>query len=252
MNLPAALDSAHPLSRISELGRRLRADGRLAGRRIAQPHPLLLSVRDDVGNLVIVAPGKAWDDGREVFAPFAVALAEARAALVLLGPPSPRGLAEALCRGLSAAMSAEPSNDELYVAIHNALELMLARQRSERRGQWVNRYRTEIGEFVEIARAITTERAIDKLLALILEKARFITSADAGSVYVIEGDDPDISRRTLRFTLSQNDSVSFDASEFSVPVTERSMSGYVALHRSTLNIADVYDLPPGSSYGFER
>ena len=41
----------------------------------------------------------------------------------------------------------------------------------------------ELGELIEISRALTTERNIDRLLGLILEKARFITGADAGSIY---------------------------------------------------------------------
>ncbi|HEX7603578.1 MAG TPA: HD domain-containing phosphohydrolase, partial [Polyangiaceae bacterium] len=40
--------------------------------------------------------------------------------------------------------------------------------------------------------------------------------------------------------------------EFTVPVSPRSMSGYVALHRKPLNIPDVYDLPALSPYGFDR
>ncbi len=236
---------------LGEVAARLKADGRLADKGISQPHPLLVLVRSD-NQVVLIAPATAWDHGREIFLPFADYFGEARAALVLMGNPGPRGLDEAILRGLCATVAKQPSTDELYVAVHNALELMAARQRSESRGQWVNRYRYEIGEFFEIAQAITTEREIDKLLALILEKSRFTTSADAGSIYVVEGDDPDIARRTLHFKLTQNDSVNFDASEFSVPINERSMSGYVALNRSTLNIADVYDLPPNSPFGFDR
>jgi HD-GYP domain-containing protein (c-di-GMP phosphodiesterase class II) len=69
---------------------------------------------------------------------------------------------------------------------------------------------------------------------------------------VVEGDDPDPSRRNLRFKLSQNESVVFDSREFTVPISARSMAGYVALHRRTLAIPDVYALPPGSPYGFDR
>ncbi len=236
---------------LSEVVAGLKADGRLAEYRITQPHPLLVLVRND-DQVVLIAPAAAWDSGREIFKPFADNFGEAKAGLVLMGNPGPRGLDEAILRGLCATVAERPSIDELYVAIHNAFELMAARQRSESRGQWVNRYRYEIGEFFEIAQAITTEREIDKLLALILEKSRFTTSADAGSIYVVEGDDPDIARRTLHFKLTQNDSVNFDASEFTVPINERSMSGYVALHRTTLNIADVYDLPPNSPFGFDR
>lgn len=229
----------------------LREDGRFAGMQITMPHPLAVLVRKGE-RVVLLAPCAAWDNGRDIFKPFAAHFGEARAALVLLGSLGPRSLDEALNRGLSATVSCEPSTDELYVAVHSALELIEARKRSEARGQWVNRYRYEIGEFLEIAQAITTERDIDKLLALILEKTRFITGADAGSIYVVEGEDPDIARRALHFKLTQNDSVGFDASEFKIPINERSMAGYAALHRSSLNIADVYELPPNSPYGFDR
>lgn len=239
------------LSVLAGLTEQLKADGRLTDDRVTRPHPMLLAVRRS-DRVVLVAPAEGWDLARGMFKPFATHFADARASLILLGTPSARGLDEALNRGLCCTLSAEPTVDELYVAIHNGFELLDARQRAEKRGEWVNRYRYEIGEFFEIAQAITTERDIDKLLALILEKCRFITGADAGSIYVVEGDDPEIGRRTLHFKLSQNDSVTFDASEFTIPVSERSMAGYAALHRTPLNIADVYKLEPDSPFGFDR
>lgn len=236
---------------LADITASLRSDGRFSGMQVAMPHPLTVLVRDGK-RVVVIAPCAAWDHGRDIFKPFAAHFGEARAALVLLGSPGPRSLEDALNRGLCATVSAQPTVDELYVAVRSAFELIEARKRSEARGQWVNRYRYEIGEFLEIAQAITTEQDITKLLALILEKTRFITGADAGSIYVVEGEDPDIERRTLHFKLTQNDSVSFDSSEFVIPVSERSMAGYAALHREPLNIADVYELPPNSPYGFDR
>src|SRR6185369_10341219 len=109
--------------------------------------------------------------------------------------------------------------DELFVAIHNAFELLESKSRAESRGKWLNRYRFELGELIEIAKAITTERDVDRLLAVILEKGRFITGADAGSIYVVEGDEPEPSRRTLRFKLSQNESKKFDSREFTMPMS---------------------------------
>ena len=238
-------------AQLDKLTQALRVDGRLAEKQVLRPHPLIMSVRDG-DRVVLIAPAVAWDNARDIFKPFASQFGEAKAALVLMGHPSGKGLDEALHRGLCATVSTQPSTDEVFVAIHNACELIAARQRSEARGQWVNRYRYEIGELLEIAQAITTERNIDKLLALILEKSRFITGADAGSIYVVEGDDPDIARRSLHFKLTQNESVSMDFSEFLVPINEQSMSGYVAINRATVNIADVYEMPPGSSYGFDR
>ncbi|HMJ15016.1 MAG TPA: HD domain-containing phosphohydrolase, partial [Polyangiaceae bacterium] len=83
-------------------------------------------------------------------------------------------------------------------------------------------------------------------------KARFVTGADAGSIYVVEGDAADLRSRLLHFKLSQNDSVSFDSREFTMPISPRSMAGYVALEKKTVRIDDVYDMSSGSVFGFDR
>ena len=236
---------------MADLAARLAADARLGDRLVARPHPLLVVVRQD-RRFVVLAAAPVWERGRDVLRPFGPQLAEGTAVIVLLGRPAEPDLAQARNRGLVALVSETPGNDELYVAVHSAFELLEAKARAESRGKWLNRYRYELGELIEIAKALSTEREIDKLLGLILEKGRFITGADAGSIYVVEGDEPEPQPRTLRYKLSQNSSVVFDSREFTVPVSPRSMSGYVALHRKPLNIADVYDLPALAPYAFDR
>lgn len=228
----------------------LRGDPRLAQRIVLRPHPLLVVVRKDSA-VVVLAPAAVWDRARSVLRPFSQKLAEGAASLLLFGRSSSPDLDTAVDRGLAFLLPDRPTVDELFVAIAGAFELVDARSRAESRGKWLSRYRYELGELIEIAKAISTEREIDTLLGLILEKSRFITGADAGSLYVIEGDDPDPLRRALRFKLTQNDSLSFDWREFSVPVSPRSMSGYVALHKTALAIEDVYELPPKSPFGFD-
>ncbi len=201
---------------------------------------------------VLLSPGEVSARGGDALRPFASRLGSGGAMLVWLGSPVAPHVDEARNRGLCAIVPRGATADELFVAIHNAFELMEARARAESRGKWLNRYRYELGELIEIAKAITTEREIDRLLGVILEKSRFITGADAGSIYVVEGDDPEPHRRTLRFKLSQNDSRDFDSREFTMPVSPRSMAGYVALRLQPLIIDDVYDPPAGSEYGFDR
>ncbi|HRI66910.1 MAG TPA: HD domain-containing phosphohydrolase [Polyangium sp.] len=243
--------SISALVTMNHVEERVRSDERLSGKTVARPHPLLVTVRSD-RLFAILAPGVVWDVCRDVLRPFAEKLADGEATLVLVGTPAGNDLANALNKGLGAVICDEPTCDTLYVAIHNACELLETKSRAEARGKWLNRYRYELGELIEIAKAITTEREIDKLLSLILSKSRFISGADAGSLYVVEGDDPDPLRRMLHFKLSQNESVTFDSREFALPISPRSMSGYVALHKRLLNIADVYDLPPQAPYGFDR
>ncbi|HKO48264.1 MAG TPA: HD domain-containing phosphohydrolase [Polyangiaceae bacterium] len=218
---------------------------------LTRPHPLLLLLRRG-GFLVLIAPASVWDNGRDLLRPYLDQFATVEARLILLGRPRDPDLSQALNLGLCALLAETPAPQEVFVALHQAFELMDVKARSESRGKWLNRYRYELGELIEIARALTTEREIDKLLNLILEKARFICAADAGSMYVVEGDDPLLARRQLRFKLSQNDSVSFDSREFSMSISTRSMAGYVALEQKTLRIDDVYDMPGGSPFGFDR
>jgi HD-GYP domain-containing protein (c-di-GMP phosphodiesterase class II) len=222
-----------------------------AGDVVVRPHPLIVLVRRQ-SFLVLIAPAALWDTARDLLSPWTDKLASFEARLVLLGRPRDADLERALNLGLAALLSPDPAPEELLVTLHQAFELLELKARSESRGQWLNRYRYELGELIEIARALTTEREIDRLLNLILEKARFVTGADAGSQYVVEGEEREISRRTLRFKLSQNDSVSFDSREFTMPISSRSMAGYVALEQTTLRLDDVYDMPSGSPFGFDR
>ncbi|MFO0674091.1 MAG: GAF domain-containing protein [Polyangiaceae bacterium] len=94
---------------------------------------------------------------------------------------------------------------------------------------------------------MTTERDVNKLLSVILEKSRFVTGADAG-IYVVEGDEK---RPMLRFKLTQNDSVMFDSREFVMPISNCLIAGAAAL-LVPINIANVYELPPGSPYSVDK
>jgi HD-GYP domain-containing protein (c-di-GMP phosphodiesterase class II) len=243
-----ALDSVEVLAALAQ---RLGQETRLGAVVVTRPHPLLLMVRRGAHS-VLVAPASVWDKGRELLSPYADRFAEYEARLLLLGRPSDPDLGQALNLGLSSMLPAEPSGDEVVVALYQAFELMEVKARSESRGKWLNRYRYELGELIEIARALTTEREIDKLLALILEKSRFVTGADAGSVYVVEGQEHEVGKNQLRFKTSQNDSVKFDSSEFTMPISPRSMAGWVALEKKTIRIDDVYHMPKDSTFGFDR
>jgi HD-GYP domain-containing protein (c-di-GMP phosphodiesterase class II) len=245
---PATEAGLFELARVSHV---IEANVLRSGDILTRPHPLVICVRR--GNLsCLVASAKLWDRARDLLAPFMSELAHREARILLLGAPLDPDLGRALDQGVTALLSEHPSAAELSIAMHNAFELMELKARSESRGKWLTRYRYELGELIEIARALTTEREIDKLLWLILEKARFVSGADAGSLYVVEGDDPDLLRKKLHFKLSQNDSLSFDSREFVMPINARSMAGYVALEKKTLSIADVYEMQPGAPFGFDR
>lgn len=238
----AALDI---LARVAaDLGK----DPRFGQDLVTRPHPVLVSVQRGE-SVTLIAPARVWDRGRDVLKPYASRFAEGSALLVLLGRPEEGDLSQAMNLGLASLLSESPSSEEVFVAVQRSLDLLEARDRAERRGKWLRRYRYELGELVNIARAMTTERVVDKLFSVILEKSRYVTGADAGSLYVVEGDDKE---QRLRFKLTQNDSVQFDWREFTMPISNRSIAGSVALSKKPLMIPDVYDLPAGSPFQFDR
>jgi HD-GYP domain-containing protein (c-di-GMP phosphodiesterase class II) len=240
-----------PLGGLSRVADLMAVDGRFAGDVVSRPHQRLLVVRRGDA-FVTLAAGEVWDEEPALLKPHLEKVVEGEAAIVLLGRPTDPDLGGILRRGVFSILSRDADADALFVALAGAFDLIETRSRAESRGKWLQRYRYELGELIEIARALTTERNPDKLLPLILEKARFVTAADAGSIYVVEGDDPDPSRRTLRFKTSQNDSIAYESAEFTLPISNRSITGSVALTKTTLNIPDVYDLPPGTSFHFDR
>ncbi len=251
------------VARMAKLFGDLTHDARIVHEVVTRPHPLLvLATRDDL--MVLFAPAAVWDRGRELLKPFTQRFADAGAMLVLLGYPTELDVQQAMNRGLAGVIAADPTLDEVFLAGMRAFELLEAKSRAESRGKWLRRYRYELGELINIARAMTTERDVNKLLGVILEKSRFVTGADAGSIYVVEqNDDSAAASRDepprsihrgprLRFKLSQNDSVNYDSREFVMPLSNRSIAGSAALAKKAINIPDAYEIPAGAPYGFDR
>ena len=151
-------------------------------------------------------------------------------------------------------VAAPVGSARLLNVLYQARGLLQLRVESAERGAVADRFRYELGELIAISRAISSERDIGKLLGLILEKSRYITDADAGSVYVVEGMALAPDQRTLRFRISQNDSIDIDFREFSLPVDEKSIVGHAVLSRKIINIPNLYELeePGKNPWGFRH
>ena len=113
-----------------------------------------------------------------------------------------------------------------------------------------NQRRTEkeLKELLQIGVALSSERNVDSLLSLILSKARDITNADAGSLYLMEESEAGV--KHLRFKLTQNDSIQFLFKESTIPLAETSMAGHVALRGDAINLPDAYTIPAERPYRF--
>jgi HD-GYP domain-containing protein (c-di-GMP phosphodiesterase class II) len=111
---------------------------------------------------------------------------------------------------------------------------------------------SEIYELNNIGAALSAEHETRELLELILTKCREITRADAGSLYLVEEEEPGEDERMvrdhrkpkkfLRFKMAQNDTVQVPFREVVLPVSEKSIAGYVAQHGTVVMIEDAYEL----------
>ncbi len=111
---------------------------------------------------------------------------------------------------------------------------------------------SEIYELNNIGAALSAEHETRELLELILTKCRQITRADAGSLYLVEEQEPEEgqglvrdhrqTKKFLRFKMAQNDTVDVTFREVVLPISEASIAGYVAQHGTVVIIEDAYEL----------
>jgi len=152
--------------------------------------------------------------------------------------------------------------DLLERMVGNAIEHMHLLDTREKLGERLALAAHEIQELNQIGAALSAEHDAETLLEMILTKMREITSADAGSLYLVEAVPSELPaghsdrrkhvRQRLRFKLAQNDSVELKFREALMEVNERSIAGYVAKTGEGLNLDDAYHLPPDVPFTFNR
>jgi HD-GYP domain-containing protein (c-di-GMP phosphodiesterase class II) len=110
----------------------------------------------------------------------------------------------------------------------------------------------DIQSIIQIDSELNKIRDYDLLLERILLEARRVVNADAGSIYIKEGN-------TLAIKYSQNETKekALPLGEkliyniFTIPVNKKTISGYVAKTGEFVNIPDVYNLPKGTPFGYD-
>jgi HD-GYP domain-containing protein (c-di-GMP phosphodiesterase class II) len=107
--------------------------------------------------------------------------------------------------------------------------------------------RRNMARLHEVGRALASEQNLDRLLDLILAKARELLNAEAGSIYLMQGDE---ARPELLFAHTQNARLSLPFHRVALPISRETLAGFVALSRESLNLPDVYRIPPEAPYRF--
>ncbi len=109
-------------------------------------------------------------------------------------------------------------------------------------------------ELIQVGIALTGERDLSALLERILTEARRFTRAQAGTLYLREGE-------ALRFAVVQNDLLAQHLGESemkrllqaeTLPLSTASLAGYVALTGEVVSLPDAYEIPPDRPYRFNR
>ncbi|HEX7708121.1 MAG TPA: HD domain-containing phosphohydrolase [Thermoanaerobaculia bacterium] len=143
-----------------------------------------------------------------------------------------------------------PSPSVLLSAVRRAFQFLYQKQRADQLEKQLSERTRELQDVAKIGSALSTVRDHQVLLTMILSKARELSRADAGSLYLIDDQE---GQQVLRWKLAQNDSIDVGAFEEKVlPITRKSLAGYVAMTGETLVIDDAYNLPPQAEYEINR
>jgi HD-GYP domain-containing protein (c-di-GMP phosphodiesterase class II) len=152
---------------------------------------------------------------------------------------------------LSGYFAADAPVAAARVALHGALRHAAALVAARRATRLEGRSASDVTELARIGVALSTERDLLTLLELILDQARRLSVADAGSLYLVEHHEK--GPATLRFKLSQNHTLTNLAfRETVIPLDHASLAGYAASTGEPLVIPDVYLLPEDVSYKQNR
>ncbi|PYQ53968.1 MAG: HD family phosphohydrolase [Acidobacteria bacterium] len=144
----------------------------------------------------------------------------------------------------------DPSPAALANAIKRAYQFLYQKMRADQLERQLSDRTEELQELSKVGIALSAERDHSVLLTTILSKARELSRSDAGSLYLLDEVD---GQRVLRWKLAQNDSIDVMSFEEKVlPITRRSLAGYVALTGETLVIDDAYNVPLGAEYTINR
>jgi response regulator RpfG family c-di-GMP phosphodiesterase len=112
--------------------------------------------------------------------------------------------------------------------------------------------REKIDLIAQITLDINKVKDIDILLERILTNVRKFSNADAGSIYLKEGNELKFSytqNETLQQRLDRGKKLIFNT--YSIPIDDNSIAGYAAKERKVLNIPDVYNMNNGQPYTWD-
>ncbi len=234
-NLTLIHSTAFPISRYAEA----------LSRESISPRPVdsLERIPSEGNSLrVLLLDAPLGQDGRQFI------LCHPRTAVVGIGlPEQPKWL-----NGDSVyfEVPSDPPATILLSTLKRAYQALYQKLRADQLEHQLSERTRALRELSEVGIALSAEHDHAALLTMILLKARELSRADAGSLYLLDKQEEG---NVLRWKLAQNDSLDVGSFEEKVlPITRRSLAGYVALTGETLIIDDAYNLPEHAEYTINR
>ena len=119
-------------------------------------------------------------------------------------------------------------------------------------GSTVLERKEKLNRLIQFGVEISEIADLDLLLEKVLTEARRLVNADAGSIYIKEGE-------FLKFNYAQNDTLQAKLepgkkliyTTFSLPINNNSIAGFVANNGRTVNIPDAYKISSALPFSFD-
>ena len=158
------------------------------------------------------------------------------------GHKAPEGLAD-----ITISPPADASHSTLRELLRVAMANIALKQQVKQLEDQARRLHHQFEELNRIGIALSSERDIAKLQALILTTMRQLTNADGASLWLKTVGDHD--EPMLFLASSQNTSIDNTYQAFKVPVDEKSVVGYTVSVGTSQIYDDAYQPPPGKPTG---
>ena len=133
--------------------------------------------------------------------------------------------------------------------LKTACELFATRSLAAEQRKMAQSAEADLTRLTDIGVALSAERDVDRLLERVIEAAQDTACCDAASLYLLD-DKPEPPE--LVFKLTRNDSIELEFTENRFPVSQTSISGYVALTGEAVHCEDVYLMGPEQPFRFNQ
>ena len=196
--------------------------------------------------LIVIADSEGWNaSGSQAVKKASAGETPVRTILIDDGDTDIAGV-----QGLSHILSSEFSRKQVLVAIREAHRSASMESEIERLHTLLETGHSELEKLIEVGISLSSERNIGRLLDKILLEACNVTTADGGSIYIIDKNSQ--GERVLHFSNTVSASLNVDFKEFAIPINRDSIAGYVAATGESLILDDCYHIPERYQFSINK